>query len=219
MSNSELFKQTRLAPILLSPITNFTAPHTFAALSLTGGAPPSGSPPPAGGTLSSGGGPAVYQLSFTIQPQAEDQWCWAAVSVSVCSFYSSTTSWTQCSLVSAELGDPSCCADGSTPGCNRAWTLNTALNRTNNLLNWAVGTVNSAGIQAELAASHPLCCRIGWSNGGGHFVAMSGYQNDGVVEEVTIDDPFFGRSHVVLTVFATSYQNDGTWTHSYYTKP
>ncbi len=197
MAGSELFKQSRLEPIVLRPVARPVSPRT---LTLVGGAAPN------------------YQLSLAVQRQAESLWCWAAVTVSVCSFYSPASTWTQCSLVSAELGNPSCCTDGSTSACNQAWTLDTALQRTNNLLRWVSGTVPADGIQTELGASHPICCRIGWNDGGGHFVAISGYQNDGVVEEVTVDDPFYGRSHVVLAVFMTAYQNDGAWTHSYYTK-
>lgn len=201
MAGSQLFKHSRLKPIVLGPATKTVSPQTFAALALVGGAAPG------------------CQLSLTMQRQAESLWCWAAVTVSVSFFYSPASTWTQCSLVSAELGNPSCCTDGSSSACNMTWTLDTALQRTNNLLRWFTGTVPAAGIRAELGALHPICSRIGWNNGGGHFVAITGYQNDGVVEEVTVDDPFYGRSHVALAVFVTAYQNDGVWTHSYYTKP
>jgi hypothetical protein len=201
MATSELFKRTRLEPISLRAIP---APPT--GLRVVGALPPA-----------SGAAPG-YQLPFTMQRQAEDQWCWSAVTVSVSVFYLPSSSWTQCSLVCAELGNSTCCTDGSIPACNQPWTLDAALLRTNNLLQWAAGTAPAATIQTELGASRPICCRIGWNGGGGHFVAISGYQNDGTDEEVTVEDPFFGQSQVNLATFTTAYQNDGVWTHTYYTK-
>jgi hypothetical protein len=201
MPGSELFKNSRLKPIALPPVATLPSPPMLAALAPVGGAPPS------------------YQLLLAMQQQAESLWCWAAVTVSVSSFYSPASKWTQCFLVSAEVGSPSCCTNGSSSVCNQAWTLDTALQRTNNLVRWAPGTVPAAGIQTELGVAHPICCRIGWNNGGGHFVALSGYQNDGVIEEVTVDDPFYGRSHVPLGLFMTAYQNNGVWTDSFYTAP
>jgi hypothetical protein len=70
-----------------------------------------------------------------------------------------------------------------------------------------------------LGATRVVCCRIGWQNGGGHFVSISGYQNDGATEEVTVDDPWYGRSTVPLATFLTAYRYTGSWTDSYYTQP
>jgi hypothetical protein len=79
--------------------------------------------------------------------------------------------------------------------------------------------LSAAIIEAELGGGRAIGCRIGWNDGGGHFVAISGYNNDGVVEEVTVEDPFYGQSNVNLTIFMTGYHNGaGVWTHSYYTK-
>lgn len=202
MADSELFKQTRLAPISL-PVSVGARPKP--SISVFAFAP-------------MGGGPPFLQLSFTMQKQMQDEWCWAAVSVSVCLFYSPISSWTQCSIVCAELGVPTCCTDGSTPNCDRSWTLNTALARTGNLNTWTAGTLSSADIQSELAADRAIGCRIGWSSGGGHFVALTGYEDDGTTEIVVIDDPWYGRSQIPLKDFTTSYQSTGTWTHSYYTQ-
>jgi hypothetical protein len=200
MTNPELFKATRLAPIQLPPLGRAATPRALALA--------------AGGVASNS-----YQLPFTIQTQAQDQWCWAATAVSVSVFHSAASAWTQCSLVCAEVGDPSCCVDGSTPTCNQPWTLDTALACTGNLRTWASGTMPASDIRSELAASRPICCRIQWNGGGGHFVTISGYQNDGTVEDLTVDDPFFGRSHTDLASFPSAYHIGGNWTHTYYTKP
>ena len=74
-------------------------------------------------------------------------------------------------------------------------------------------------IQQELAASRPIGCRIGWSDNTGHYVAISGYHNDGVNEDITVEDPLYGQSHLGLSTFADAYQNTGTWTNTIYTQP
>lgn len=206
MAQPELFEKNRLAAIILSqPVGTPKASFQSASLSLAPGGV--------------GGVAPALQLSFNMQTQAQDQWCWAATTVSVSVFYSQSSTWTQCSLVCAELGDSSCCVDGSTPNCDLPWTLDTALQRTNNLFNWVAGPLLGTEIQAQLSSGRPICCRIGWSNGGGHFVAITGYQSNGNGDEVTVDDPFYHRSYLSLSVFENSYQNSGTWTHSYYTQP
>ena len=165
-----------------------------------------------------GGAPPFNQLPFNMQKQVQDRWCWSAVAVSISAFYSATSPWTQCSLVCAELGDASCCTNGASSNCNQDWTLNTALQRTTNLVTWAFGALGATDIQTELAATRTIGCRIGWHEGGGHFVAVSGYQNNGTSEDVTVDDPFYGRSFVNLPVFTNAYIGHGSWTHTYFTQ-
>lgn len=48
--------------------------------------------------------PIWKRLNFAMQHQAQDQWCWAATSVSIAAFYEPNTSWTQCSMTNAERG-------------------------------------------------------------------------------------------------------------------
>ena len=183
-----------------------------------GGDSPQGGESSGGGGDSSGGGGPDLQLNFTMQTQMQDEWCWAAVTVSISVFYSPISPWTQCSLVCDQVADPDCCQDGSTKSCDQPWQLDLALTRTQNLQSWTAGSLGGSDIQTELAANRALACRIGWSDNTGHFVAISGYQNDGSVETVVVDDPIWGRSQITLDQFTNSYRNDGTWTHSYYTK-
>jgi hypothetical protein len=158
-------------------------------------------------------------INFVMQHQVQDEWCWAAVSVSVALFYSSGSPWTQCSLVCDELADPTCCVDGSTPSCNQPWTLDTALTMTGNLLTWTSGVVSPVDLQAQLSSNRAVACRIGWSGGGGHFVVISNYRDDGNVKEVHVKDPLFGDSDYNYTLFQIAYRTNGAWTHSYYTTP
>jgi hypothetical protein len=154
-----------------------------------------------------------------MQPQEDSNWCWAAVAVSVAQFYNAATAWSsQCDLASTELGKV-CCPPKSNPACNVPWYLDTSLARVGNLKRWAAGSQPLAAIRAEIDADRPLGVRIGWSIGGGHFVAVSGYWASSAGDVVTVEDPLFGRSTWALSMFQSGYQGHGSWTHSYWTQP
>jgi hypothetical protein len=158
------------------------------------------------------------RLAFTMRMQLQTQWCWAANSVSVSLFYDSASGWTQCSVVNAELGQSTCCQNGSTAQCNQPWYLDRALTRTGNLASWSGGTATIAQIRAEIRGDRPLGARIGWSGGGGHFVMIAGYRSCDPDEFIDVRDPIFGSSDIARSTFASSYQGTGSWTHTYYTE-
>lgn len=167
-----------------------------------------------------GGAPQTSSgdLTFSEETQEQDQWCWAAVTVSISHFYDAASVWTQCTLVNAELNRGDCCWNGSVSPCNRPWTLNDPLSRTNNL-NWMDGAaVAFPDIIIEINNRRPLCCRIAWASGGGHFVVMQGYSDGANGPWVSVADPFYGPSTYDYDAFCTSYRNSGQWTHSYYTQ-
>ena len=158
-------------------------------------------------------------LPFFEETQEQDQWCWAAVLVSVSHFYDSGTPWTQCSLVNAELNRNDCCGDGGTPGCNRPWTLNRPLARTQNLNFMSGSPADIATLHGEIDGTRPVGCRIGWTAGGGHFVVVHGYSEDETGSWVSVADPLYGPSTYTYDAFRTSYRNSGRWTNSYFTQP
>jgi hypothetical protein len=157
-------------------------------------------------------------LRFTLQHQLQTNWCWAAVATSAAGFFDRATTWGQCTLVNAELGQAGCCNDGSSGACNVPWYLDRALDRTGNLKSKSSGTVPWTKIRTEIDAGRPVGARIGWRGGGGHFVVLTGYRKAGKVEEVEVQDPWTGRSSLPLDVFKTNYKNAGTWTHTYLTR-
>jgi len=158
------------------------------------------------------------RLGFTMQSQLQTQWCWAACSVSVSAFYDSATAWTQCSVVNAELGQTTCCQNGSTAQCNQPWYLNLALTRTGNLVSWSGGTATIAQIRSQIRSRRPVGARIGWSGGGGHFVVIVGYRACDRDEYIDVRDPIYGSSDLPISTFTSSYRGTGSWTHTYYTE-
>lgn len=161
--------------------------------------------------------PRWRHLPLTVEIQLQTQWCWAACSASVSHFYDPGSSWTQCTVVNAELGQTGCCRDGSSGQCNRPWYLDLALARTGSLATWTDGTAPLPTIRSQIDAARPVGARIGWASGGGHFVMISGFLDDatGLLE---VRDPIFGTSEISIASFASSYQGSGSWTHTYYTK-
>jgi len=162
-------------------------------------------------------GGAQAGLGFCMQDQTQTQWCWAATAVGMSLFYNPSSTWTQCSLVNRELGQTTCCQDGSSAVCNRPWYLQNALQTTGNLVQWVAGAASFADVQQEINAKRPLAARIGWSGGGGHFVVLDGYDTT-AGQYLSVQDPWYGHSTYSYLAFQTAYQGSGEWTHSYYTK-
>lgn len=194
MSLPKLFEDTR-QPLNLD-----------ASLSATGGGQPGGS----SGTT----------LSFVMQHQEQDRWCWAAVTVSVFDFYKHSSGSLQCDVVNAELGRNDCCANPA--GCNQVGPLDRPLNRNHNLKVLKSGATVFLTLNTEIENGRPLGCRIAWDGGGAHFVAVHGYSSQGfgaaATNSIEIADPWYGSSSQNFSSFPRTYQGGGTWTHSYFTK-
>ncbi len=167
--------------------------------------------PPLGGSIAS------RNLGFDMQRQRQTQWCWSAVATSTSLFYDLGSGWTQCTLVNQELGQTSCCQNEGSSACNQPWYLDRALQRTGNLDSWSTGTASFNQVQQEVDSIQPLGVRIGWSGGGGHFVILDGYETSNG-QTLSVRDPWYGSSTYSYNTFRTSYQGNGSWTHSYYTK-
>lgn len=61
-------------------------------------------------------------------------------------------------------------------------------------------------------ASKPVCVRIGWNGGGGHFVAIAGYRvSHSGAQLVDVEDPLYGPSIAIYDEFKGSYLSRGEW--------
>jgi hypothetical protein len=157
-------------------------------------------------------------LAFTMQPQCQTQWCWAATATSIAHYYDPASAWTQCSLVDAELRRNDCCSSPSSFRCNRPWTLDTALERVGQLAEATSGWLSFTGVRREIDAGRPLAVRIAWGGGSrGHFTVVRGYSAES--EEVQIEDPFYGPSTYDYYEFRSRYRGGGSWSQSYKTQP
>lgn len=161
-------------------------------------------------------GPA--SLAFENEPQAHQNWCWAAVAVSVARFYDAGTAWTQCRVANAELDRSDCCGAGGTGACDVPGFLHTSLGRVGHLDRWNAAASSFQAVATEVDRGNPLCARVAWDQGGAHFVAVSGYSGGGVRRAtgvVSVADPWYGNSDVPYSEFRERYRGSGAWTHSY----
>jgi hypothetical protein len=181
---------------------------------------------PSGALSAPGGGPPGVSsgttLSFVMQHQEQDNWCWAAVTVSAFDFYRHGSGSLQCDVVNAELGRGDCCVNGGSSDCNRVGPLDGPLNRNHNLKQLKAGATQFQPLNAEIENGRPLGCRIAWDGGGAHFVIIHGYASQGVgaaaTNTIEVADPWYGSSSQNFSLFPRAYQGGGTWTHSYFTK-
>jgi len=175
-----------------------------------------GAPPPAAALAAAAAGSSKH-LAFTVTPQEQDQWCWAAVSSSVSLFFNAASPWTQCQVATDELQFACCGADATGP-CNRWWYLNRALTRTGNLLDFTQGAMSGDEVLAAVEADAPLGVRVEWSDQSGHFICISGIDLGGAEPMVTVTDPIYGGSVLPISALTDAYQQSGRWTHSYTTQ-
>lgn len=167
---------------------------------------------------------------FAMETQTQDNWCWAAVAVSVARKYNAASAWTQCTLATtfyAQHGHAkSCCSNGL--DCSEPQALSQVFAVTGNLAGQALATaVSFDDLAREIDAGRPVCVRIGWPTNppSGHFIAVTGYR---VTESgkafVEAQDPANAPGNVKEMPFAVlvadygAEDDDGTWTHTYRTR-
>jgi hypothetical protein len=153
-------------------------------------------------------------LAFAMQHQLQTRWCWSATAVSVSLYYHPASGWTQCKLANSALGQSTCCSNGASSACNKDWYLDNALQIVGSLSTWNSGKATLGTVQAEITNCRPFCLRIGWTGGGGHFVAIYGFSGS----NLNVGDPWYGNSIVNYATFPGGYRGGGSWTHNYFTK-
>jgi hypothetical protein len=169
------------------------------------------------GSSNLGGNIPPVLLNFDMQPQGASNWCWAAVSASVSHFYDSLSTWTQCKIASQEMNRVDCCNEEVPSPCNQPWYLDRALQRTSNFNSMENNPVTFNVVANEITNSRVLGTRVGWNNGGGHFLTVYGISVSNGINYYYVDDPIYGKSFYSEWGFINQYQGNGRWTHSYFT--
>lgn len=162
-------------------------------------------------------------MPFEMQEQCADQWCWAAVSVSVEHYFFPMSTTSQCQMAQDVFGVADCCSDKEV--CNQPRKLQDALDvirrKTATLsrpltFRTLPKPLSFPDVRQEIDAGLPVCVRIGWAEGGGHFVVLSGYrQSPSGGSKVEVEDPGYGQSTVDFDEFLTAYKDSGRWTATF----
>ena len=169
---------------------------------------------------SSHGPPLAKTLQFAMEQSREKDWCWAATAVSVSRYYHPQSSWNQCKVADACLSLP-CCHQPVPASCLRTHNLTGPLRQTGNLNRCGSGSGSLQDVETEINNGRPVCCHVKWQGGGGHFVAIVGY--DLLANDVVVKDPKGNVTTLPYTVFCKSYSvgsnKGGVWDYTYYTQP
>ena len=162
--------------------------------------------------------PSVTLQNFTMPPQQEEYWCWAAVSISMRSFYGRNgNGLTQCQLAGSVLNRSDCCEGGA---CDIPAELDTALKCADVSVERFPGSLDAQNITYQLNNNRPIGVRIAWDVANAHFVAVFGIFPDSSGQMwVDVGDPdpsvLFGTTP--LSALTSRYRGQGVWTHSYVT--
>lgn len=155
--------------------------------------------------------PANKSLAFAIQPQAQTQWCWAAVSSSVADYYAPHTppDPSQCALASWAFSPNDCCASGGSSACNQPYLQSLALQHVGHRNRSFSGPMTFSAIQAEIVAERPIAVSIAWNVAGGHAVTITGYATLSGVPSVLVRDPGDGGSASWIPL--STFPAGGSW--------
>jgi len=163
--------------------------------------------------------PAGPSIEFTIQQQAVDQWCWAAVAVSVALTYDLGTRWSQqCLLANDLFTQQTCCDDPSSQACNQQARLEDALSKTGHLDQGPIPPIPFDQVKSELVAQKLVCLRI-QTDGVGHFVVISGCSDDSGDQRLDLHDPQgIPDSNLSFDEVMSRYNGNGVCTDAYLTR-
>lgn len=155
-------------------------------------------------------------LPFEVERQLRTRWCWAAVAVSIETYYAGSVQHAQCELAAIVLGSRCC---DSHP-CNRSWYLDHALSAVGHCASMDESPMTLADLRQELVAGRVVCALVSWRGGGGHFVAIDSVRSSPDGTLITVADPRYGsRTEMLAARFATMYEDIGAWTVTYSTSP
>lgn len=166
-------------------------------------------------------------MRFELERQKRGNWCWAAVSNSLLSFFDAANERTQCDIVKECFGltkgyemDVDCCQHTRHKECNRTFKLVDALD----ILGVASMRCNYPlsldEIRHQINQGVPVGVRIGWRGGGGHFVVITAVgppapQGDNFTWLRVADPKDPAASYITYRTLKQRYKGEGEWTHSY----
>lgn len=155
--------------------------------------------------------------------QEQSQWCWAAVSKNVLSYYGHDNE--QCEIAEYtrtvatwhDFGQVNCCENPNL-GCNY-WNYNWGytgsiadiLNHFSGIETNNIGSkLTLAQIENELINGKPFIFRWGFTSGGGHFLVGHGLTGNAM----HYMDPWFGQGHMIADYDWVVSSQTHSWTHT-----
>jgi hypothetical protein len=161
---------------------------------------------------------------FPIEKQGMSNWCWAACTKAICTFYEGQQPFTQQQLV-AKLLDQSICRSPNPPVtlCNKKLDFGVALDKVGHLSGDTIeDPLTSNQLFDAVKGGRPVGCQLDIPLVGGHaVVVISGKLNSPGTLFLRVADPSDGS---IVTMSFSSLRNNfretgGRWVRSYFTKP
>jgi hypothetical protein len=152
-------------------------------------------------------------IAFAMEPQDQDQWCWAAAAVSIVRFFVPSSALTQCALAEQVLQLEGCCPKN--PTCNKQAALDNVLSQLGHLNFGIPSAAQIETINRELLAGNPVAARID-VDGTGHFVVISAV--DLGAQAVRVCDPLATTQTLPYDEVCTRYLGRGTLSETFFTQ-
>jgi hypothetical protein len=110
-----------------------------------------------------------------------------------------------------------CCGTDAAGPCNGDFELDRTLTIVSHFDHMASSVCDFNTVTREIDGKRPLGLRVGWFQGGGHFVAIGAYSAlQG--QRLHIEDPWWGVSDDTYNKVKGRYLDLGSWTHTYWTR-
>ncbi|MBD3339022.1 MAG: VWA domain-containing protein, partial [Candidatus Lokiarchaeota archaeon] len=152
--------------------------------------------------------------------QEESNWCWAACSQAILSYYK--TNLTQCTIVNwarqeANWGNDDCCTNPNGAICNQPNSMYGAGGSIQDILeNWGHNSYGyffalaKSTIESEIIAKRPFVIGWKWNTGDGHVLVGRGMIGDNLYYM----DPGVGRGYNIADYDWVVSGGNHKWTHS-----
>jgi hypothetical protein len=169
-------------------------------------------------------------LSFSIDPQECSEWCWAAVTAAVGSFYQDAACpRQQCQLANQVLQlSKDCCTDCDCKNdpfeaCNQPRNLGLVLGKYRHGRDGTNGlaSMKFSDIQSEINGGHPVAVSITLDDpaASGHAIVIFGYTEDG---KVHVADPMQAGTAITVSfndlLAGVASELHGRWQAAFRTK-
>ena len=158
------------------------------------------------------------KLKFELEEQEAGNWCWAAVGSSVSKFYVPASTWTQCTLVEAELGVAGCCVSPTPFHCNQTHYLSATLTEVGHLNTHGVNASSYEVVRQEIDDGNPIGMAIK-TGSKAHYCVLYGYAGE-TDPIMFFQDP---RGKYIDLEYgedvSSAYSSGARWTYSYLTQP
>lgn len=162
--------------------------------------------------------PLGAELHLDMEHQEQDQWCWAAVAVSVGNFYDEDRDLEQCAVVNDSFDREDCCGDVVPSACNQPNLIEDVIRDLGNLDQYYGEDIDFDAVTGEIDAGSPVVVGIDWGDDSGHYVAIDGYSVGATGDLINVKDPWDGGGIFIFDDFPASINADATWDETCTTK-